>query len=185
MESAPRDGASSIAPYTKHHRHGHWVAEHKAQRLITTIQFAYPILLLVFFLFTFSLRSILLAKNDGPDDATTEQQLGPGGKPLPKKKTVQDTTNDFLDFSRPRKLLFQWLALGAALTFVGNAITVIVHALYARSEDWWCGQAAVVSHLFSCLLFPNHSELSISSFTGIHCRCFHGLYSDPHLYLRH
>ncbi|KAG9552746.1 hypothetical protein KCU97_g19394, partial [Aureobasidium melanogenum] len=44
----------------------------------------------------------------------------------------------------PRKLLFEWLSLAATLTLAGNAVTVVVHALYARKEEWWCGQATVV-----------------------------------------
>lgn len=142
------------AIYMKHHRHGHWVAEDKAQRLLTTIHFAYPIILLVFFLTTFTLRGILASRSDQSEDGASEPQLGPGGKPLPRKKApAQRDQSSFLDFSRPRKLLFEWLALGAALTFVADAINVIVHALYARDDEWWCGQATVVSFSIcvSCL----------------------------------
>ncbi|KEQ69959.1 hypothetical protein M436DRAFT_75713 [Aureobasidium namibiae CBS 147.97] len=129
----------------KHHRHGHWVAEHKAQRILSIIHFAYPIVLLVYFLTTFTIRSIVSASGPESDDHTSQPQLGPGGKPLPKKKApVEDKKNTFLDFSRPRKLLFEWLALAATLTLAGNAVTVVVHALYARKEEWWCGQATVV-----------------------------------------
>ncbi|KAG9884326.1 hypothetical protein KCV05_g20009, partial [Aureobasidium melanogenum] len=144
MDSAPLDNATATV-YMKHHRHGHWVAEHKAQRLLSIVHFAYPIVLLVFFLTTFTIRSILTARSDGPDDSKSEPQLGPGGKPLPKKKVpVDNTKNTVLDFSRPRKLLFEWLSLAATLTLAGNAVTVVVHALYARNEEWWCGQATVV-----------------------------------------
>jgi hypothetical protein len=123
--------------YMKHHRHGHWVAEHKAQRLLSIIHFAYPIVLLVYFLTTFTIRSILSAPKQESDDKTSEPQLGPGGKPLPKKKAPAEDKNTFLDFSRPRKLLFEWLALAATLTLAGNAVTVVVHALYARKEEWF------------------------------------------------
>ncbi|KAG9651682.1 putative ABC transporter, partial [Aureobasidium melanogenum] len=144
MDSAPLDNATATV-YMKHHRHGHWVAEHKAQRLLSIVHFAYPIVLLFFFLTTFTIRSILTARTDGSDDSKSEPQFGPGGKPLPKKKApVDNTKNTFLDFSRPRKLLFEWLSLAATLTLAGNAVTVIVHALYARKEEWWCGQATVV-----------------------------------------
>ena len=49
-----------------------------------------------------------------------------------------------LDFSKPRKLLFEWLSVAVVFTFAGNILVVIVHALYARKEQWWCGQAPTV-----------------------------------------
>jgi hypothetical protein len=146
MDLTPLHNATTTV-YMKHHRHGHWVAEHKAQRLLSIIHFAYPIVLLVYFLTTFTIRSILSAPSQDSDDKTSEPQLGPGGKPLPKKKAPAEDKNTFLDFSRPRKLLFEWLALAATLTLAGNAVTVVVHALYARKEEWWCGQATVVSRI--------------------------------------
>lgn len=134
-------------------KRGPWVSNNTAQRLLTTIQFAYPVILLFFFIAIFTLRSIVTSRSDKSEEQTSEDQLGPGGKPLPKKKApAASSKQNALDFSRPRKLLFEWISLGVALTFVGNAITIIVHALYARSEEWWCGQAPVVSitpHSFS------------------------------------
>jgi hypothetical protein len=144
--AAPLHGGTTTV-YMKHHRHAHWVAEHKAQRLLSIIHFAYPIVLLVYFLGTFTIRSILSASSQDSSHDASEQQLGPGGKPLPKKKAPTEDKKTFLDFSRPRKLLFEWLALAATLTLAGNAVTVVVHALYARKEEWWCGQATVVSNM--------------------------------------
>jgi hypothetical protein len=175
----PTAGTTGVYLKQHHHNHNaHWMAEHKAQRILSIIHFAYPIVLLVYFLSAFTLRSILLASTDDSDHATSDIQLGPGGKPLPKKKPAAESDNTYLDFSRPRKLLFEWLALGATLTLVGNAITVIVHALYARQEEWWCGQATVVSYLVPGII--NHPT---KSSIGLHCRCFHGLHSDSHLHL--
>ncbi|KAI5240678.1 hypothetical protein E4T43_05939 [Aureobasidium subglaciale] len=159
MDSSPVDNSTATV-YMKHHRHGHWVAEHKAQRLLTIVHFAYPIILLFYFLTAFTIRSIISARNDEPDNAVSEPQLGPGGKPLPKKKAPAEK-NTFLDFSRPRKLLFEWLALAATLTLAGNAVTVIVHALYARKEEWWCGQATVV---YIVGAFMVHTLILISIF---------------------
>lgn len=124
-----------------------WVSNHTAQSVLNYLHFAYPLILLAFFLVATTLRSIYAAPNDNTtQDADEPTVLGPGGKPLPKKSMINRTVeHGELDFSKPRKLLFEWLSLGAALTFVGNSITVIVHALYAREEEWWCGQAVVVS----------------------------------------
>lgn len=127
-----------------------WVSNRVAQNILSYLHAAYPLILLVFFITVFTVRSIAVSNGQGTADdeapPTGSPQLGPGGKPLPKKSPVRrDSSQDVLDFSRPRKLLFEWLSLAAALTFIGNAITVVVHALYARSEEWWCGQATVVS----------------------------------------
>lgn len=127
-----------------------WVSNHRAQGILTYLHIAYPLVLLVWFIVVFTLRSIATSRTEEEDvetDPSTPTQVGPGGKPLPKiSPSRSDGKQDVLDFSKPRKLLFEWLSLGAALTFVGNAITVVVHALYARNEDWWCGQAVVVCH---------------------------------------
>ncbi|PNS13910.1 hypothetical protein CAC42_1401 [Sphaceloma murrayae] len=139
-----------------------WVSNRVAQGILAYLHSAYPLILLAFFITAFTVRSIAVANREnvteGEEASTTgSPQLGPGGKPLPKKSPIhKDSSQDVLDFSRPRKLLFEWLALAAALTFVGNAITVVVHALYARSEEWWCGQATVIylvgSFMIYCLI---------------------------------
>ncbi|KAG8623443.1 hypothetical protein KVT40_008419 [Elsinoe batatas] len=139
-----------------------WVSNRVAQAILSYGHAAYPIVLLIFFITVFTIRSIAASNNDNEEDdyeasLTGSPHLGPGGKPLPKKSPARrNTSHDNLDFSRPRKLLFEWLSLGAAVTFLGNAATVIVHALYARSEEWWCGEATVIyvvgSFMIYCLL---------------------------------
>lgn len=144
-----------------HLKHGspsspYWVSEETAQAVLKYLHFAYPLILLVFFITTFTIHSIIASNRQSAHDRAeaSEEQTGPGGKPLPKKKAVNGGGNaEVLDFSRPRKLLFEWLSLAAALTFVGNAVTVVAHALYSRSEQWWCGQATVVSTL------PTHPSI--------------------------
>lgn len=155
MEVSPDAADGAAALYLKH-RTSQWVASDTALRVLKYLHFAYPLILLVYFITTTTAHSIISTHSDaGPDDANTESYTGPGGKALPKKKgAAPGTKKDVVDFSRPRKLLFEWLALGATLTFVGNSITVIVHALYSRDEEWWCGQATVVSHAPPSLLAP-------------------------------
>ena len=121
-----------------------WLHHTAAQRALRDLQYAYPIVLLFFFILAFTARSILAAP---PDDGGQEQaprvQYGPGGKPLPMrsvsfKKVVQR------DFSRSRKLVFEWLSVLACLTWIANAAVVIIHALYDRENGWWCGRATTV-----------------------------------------
>ena len=116
-----------------------------AVEFLEFVQYAYPIILLAFFLLAFTARSI--ATSSSASSKADEPIYGPGGKPLPASKKAKKASkcDPGPDLSRPRKLVFEWLSVVACLTFVANAINVIVHALYARKQGWWCGQAAVVS----------------------------------------
>ncbi|KAK5007829.1 ATP-binding cassette-type vacuolar membrane transporter Hmt1, partial [Cryomyces antarcticus] len=120
-----------------------WVSNKTAQGILLYLHYAYPIILLFFFLFAFTTHSVVTASNANTIGISTTQ-TGPGGKPLPKGNASKATKDKPLpDFSRPRKLLFDWLSLAAALTFIANSITVIVHALVKREESWWCGGSVV------------------------------------------
>lgn len=120
-----------------------WVSDPVAQKILRVLHVAYPIILIILFLGVFTIRSIVTASTDN-EFTKDPQQLGPGGKPLPKKTKKDPAEANALDFSRPRKLLFQWLSVGVIGTILANIVVVIVHALYAREEQWWCGQALVV-----------------------------------------
>lgn len=134
-----------------------WVSNNTAQNILTYTHFAYPVILLVTFIGVFTYESIT-SVNDAHADVPAKQgpQLGPGGKVLPQRlapKKVVKGKKDVLDFSRPRKLLFIWLSLGVLITFIGNGILTIMHALYGRNEEWWCGQAYVVYGVGSLMIF--------------------------------
>lgn len=146
MEVVAQESAAAVTMHMRDTTSA-WMSNNTAVQVLKVLHFAYPLILLVFFITTFTAYSIISASNGNDEkEQAPEEHTGPGGKPLPKKTGANaGKRQDVLDFSRPRKLLFEWLALGAALTFVGNAITIIVHALYSRSEQWWCGQATVVS----------------------------------------
>lgn len=150
MDAIPARGAmDTLVVDAKQQRGSSWPSNHTSIQVLKYLHFAYPLILIAFFITTFTAHSIFAANSATIDDDTRADghHTGPGGKPLPKKAPGANgpgSNKSVLDFSRPRKLLFEWLALGAALSFVGNAITVVVHALYAREEQWWCGQAVVV-----------------------------------------
>lgn len=122
-----------------------YISNDHARSLLHVLHYVYPPLVIFWFLGAFTIRSIILAKPAEPVAPVT--QIGPIGKPLPpkqrrsedKSKTVQ------LDFSRPRKLLFDWLSFLLTATFAANAANVIVQALARRDEGWWCGKSVVVS----------------------------------------
>ena len=125
-----------------------WVSDRTAQGILLVVQYAYPVILLFFFLFVFTFRSIILSNSSKDSEPLSSQptQYGPGGKPLPRKtRRPEDQETDIpLDFSRSRKLLFNWLSVAACASFVANAVNVIAHALAKRKEGWWCGKEVVV-----------------------------------------
>ena len=118
-----------------------------AQEIMVYTHYASPIILLIFFLLAFTAHSILTASKEDLIQPSPGQ-TGPGGKPLPRTSSpaakAAAREKKALDFSPSRKLLFTWLSAGVVLTFLGNAGTVIVHALLDRKDSWWCGQAVVV-----------------------------------------
>lgn len=144
-----------------------------AQDLLVYLHYSAPIVLLVFFLFVFTLRSVIVANNANAVDAPPPIEYGPGGKPLPRKLPVRDTSNIAnYDFSRSRKLLFIWLSVAAALTLATNAGNVIFHAIIDREHGWWCGKSTVVSRSREGL---NEVKLTYQSI-GLHRRLLLRLY---------
>lgn len=122
-----------------------WVSNPVAQNILADFQIAYPLVLIFLYLIAFTVRSVRNARDDTELAPQEPQQLGPGGKPLPKKTPAKEADEDGdLDFSRPRKLLFQWLSVGVLATLLANIVVVLVHALYEREQRWWCGQAPTV-----------------------------------------
>ncbi|EME82738.1 ABC transporter, ABC-B family, HMT-ATM type [Pseudocercospora fijiensis CIRAD86] len=133
-----------------------WVSNPVAQALLNYVQIAYPIVLLITYLVTFTVHSIASARNDN-DQPHHAEQLGPGGKPLPKKKHNQpkkerDIPSGY-DFSRSRKLLFEWLQVAVILSLAANVVVVVTHAIVARDEGWWCGQAPTIYLVGSFMVY--------------------------------
>ncbi|KAK3066294.1 ATP-binding cassette-type vacuolar membrane transporter Hmt1, partial [Teratosphaeriaceae sp. CCFEE 6253] len=129
-----------------------WVSDPLAQSILAAVQIAAPILLLLLYVITFTVRSVVTARNEHVHTDEAEQ-LGPGGKPLPKKKQKEPNVALAYDFSKPRKLLFEWLSVGVLATFAGNIAVVIVHALVERGERWWCGQAPTIYLVGSFMVY--------------------------------
>ncbi|KAF9690537.1 hypothetical protein EKO04_011307 [Ascochyta lentis] len=121
-----------------------WEHASTLRQVLSILQYAYPLLMLVFFLAAFTIRSI--AASNSNSNIAKPTTTGPGGKPLPAtdptrnfvKKTVLD------DVTHTQKRVFEWLSLAAALTFFGNSLLVISQALAKQSEHWWCGKPVVI-----------------------------------------
>ncbi|KAF2748529.1 hypothetical protein M011DRAFT_493829 [Sporormia fimetaria CBS 119925] len=173
------------------------INNHGLRLTLKVVQYAYPIVLMVFFLAAFTARSILASNSNSRVSKPTT--TGPGGKPLP----ATDPTRNFVkktavdDVTHSQKRVFEWLSLAVALTFIGNSINVIVHALYAHKENWWCGKPVVIylvgSFFVYCLFLitlfdskpsPTIAHLSTWGFAAVLeavlLACSLVLYTRPH-----
>ena len=129
-------------------KHSHtepWPPASTIQIVLTYAHVLSPIILLVVFLFAFVWHSIAISTTV---ESLEPLQLGPGGKPLPRglsSSAKAKKATEMVDYSPGRKYLFTWFSALILLSFIGNAILVIVETLKKRSENWWCGEAFVVS----------------------------------------
>ena len=122
-----------------------WIFATPAPTVLRQLHFAYPVVLLVFFLVTFMTYSISGA--DVERTTTPAKVTGPGGKPLPRSKRRNSTIPKpkTPDFSPAKKALFKWTSVALVLTFLADAVIVLLHILVNRAEGWWCGQHVAVS----------------------------------------
>lgn len=115
--------------------------------LLEYLRTGYPILLLLVFVSSFVANSILTARNVSKNSSAA--RMGPGGRPLPKRSRSSATfVKPVQPFSPNAKLLFKWLSVMILVTFVADAAINVTHVVFAKSEQWWCGQAVVVSFFF-------------------------------------
>ena len=118
------------------------------QVLLQYLRISYPILLLVVFSVVFVTHSAAVARD--ADEFSDTESGGPGGKPLPKRirliKMVSLELPAELQKKRSRTE-FMWMTICILLLYLAEAALNMVHAMIARSERWWCGQAVVVSSL--------------------------------------
>jgi hypothetical protein len=165
-------------------RSGKWIHNQAAaQKALEVLQFAYPIFLLFFFLLAFAARSVYAAPKDEDEQAPPRVQYGPGGKPLPiRSQSFRKIVPR--DFSRPRKLVFEWLSVGLCLTWIGNATVVIFHAVYDREKHWWVGEAATVRKL-SSIAKDSCIYMKLSWSTGLYRGHLLRLLAPPHFARRH
>lgn len=119
-----------------------------SQEILGYTKIVAPVLVLVVFLVAFIAHGVVTAPP--PDDVEVHARLGPGGRPLPKRRQSSQQVKKAAkvrDFSPNVKLLFNWLGLFALMTFAANAVLIILQTVIKFREKWWPGQAAVVSSL--------------------------------------
>jgi hypothetical protein len=121
-----------------------WSYATALRRAVTVVQYAYPIVMLLFFLVAFTVRSIAATNSNA--NIAKPTTTGPGGKPLPAtdptRNFVKRTVHD--DVTQTQKRVFEWVSLATALTFIGNSVLVIAHSLVMKKEHWWAGKSVVV-----------------------------------------
>lgn len=149
-------------------RHGsNWYTSHQGiEDTIRVIHNAYPVVLLLMFMVSLVVHGIRNAESAEPtaNAYTKPKATGPGGKPLPT--TIVSTKAKKPEATRltlVRRFLFAWLSVGLIATFLGNAANILVHALSARKDGYWCGSSGVVSDLLqyinTCLMLLPRSTL--------------------------
>lgn len=116
-----------------------------SRQLLDYLRYSYPAVTVLVFIVSFIITSFPAAKNTGEHGSAV--QYGPGGRPLPKRlrSTVVKIRETRSRFSSRTQFIFAWLAAGVLGTFVVDAAIHIAHAMMAKPEKWWCGQAVVVS----------------------------------------
>ncbi|KAJ5103306.1 Vacuolar ABC heavy metal transporter (H.t1.c1) [Penicillium argentinense] len=112
-----------------------------ARELLEYLRTCYPILLLVLFVVAFVANTMVVARKANRQEA---QNVGPGGRPLPRRSRSDSALKKTQAFSRTVKLCFNWLSAAVLLTFLADATIYVVHVMVARSEQWWRGQSVVI-----------------------------------------
>jgi hypothetical protein len=145
-----------------------WSYAAALRKIVTVLQYAYPIFMLIFFLAAFTTRSIAASNSNA--NIAKPTTTGPGGKPLP----ATDPTRNFVkkavhdDVTHTQKRVFEWVSFATALTFIGNSVLVIAHSLVMKNEQWWAGKSVVVcicEHLLACVyMLTRHQIYLVGSF---------------------
>lgn len=174
-----------------------WSYAGPVRAAVAVIQYAYPIVMLVFFLAAFTVRSIAASNSNA--NIAKPTTTGPGGKPLPAtdptRNFVKRTVHD--DVTHTQKRVFEWVSLATAFTFVGNSVITIAHALVKEEEHWWAGKAVVIylvgSFFVYCLFLislldskPSPTEAHLATWSlatvleTVLVACSFAIYTHPH-----
>lgn len=112
-----------------------------AQGVLNSLDYGSPVVLLAFFLVGFVIHSISTAPKT--EQASAQDKLGPGGKPLPRKRHRRG--GPVIEFSPRQQALFRWISAVITLTYAADAALVVIHVIADRENGWWCGKPFTVS----------------------------------------
>lgn len=121
-----------------------------AEKVLFATELCYPAILLLAFISTAAVYSIMTSRSD--EELVTPTTTGPGGKPLPVTKRKREDTSPVVDaqIGTAARRVFQYLTGIIVLTFLADFATVIAHALKEQKDGdpesgWWCGEERIVS----------------------------------------
>jgi ATP-binding cassette, subfamily B, vacuolar membrane transporter HMT1/ACLQ len=116
-------------------------------------QVLYPVILLVAFIVSGAVHSVVTARSE--EELVVPTATGPGGKPLPVTKRKREQLDeprapDAHDGGSFARGAFRYATAAVVLTFFANGAAIAVHALQARGKsgqvgNWWCGEERTVS----------------------------------------
>lgn len=119
----------------------------KNREILNVTKVAYPAIVLGVFIVVFIIHGILTAPDDG-DKLQLHPARGPGGRPLPQRRVSARKLKEAAkvkDFSPSAKLTFRVMSAGVLISFLVDAVILILQVIIYRKEEWWPGQSAVVS----------------------------------------
>jgi hypothetical protein len=128
-----------------------------AQSVLQTAQLLYPVILLLSFVISAAVHTIVTSKTEEELDVPTVK--GPGGKPLPVTKRKREQQVPVADGDSSGSGGFAWALflylMGAlVISFVANGAAVALHAMKSSRDAgpgnaWWCGEERIVSTDFA------------------------------------
>lgn len=140
-----QDGSGDLLPSP--------IDESTADVILRKTQYLYALILLVTFIGLAAWYSVFNAKKE--EDVVQPTVKGPGGKPLPITKLKKRDNGERKigpHFGRTAKNVFRYLAAMVFLSYLGNGISMFIHAFwYEDPYQWskeglpWAGEWTVVS----------------------------------------
>jgi hypothetical protein len=128
-------------------------ASNTPQSVLRTAQLLYPVILLLTFIISAGVHTVVTSKTEEQLAAPTVR--GPGGKPLPMTKRKLEQESLEADDNASGTGGFAWCAFlyltGAlVMSFVANGVAIAAHAMTSSKDAgladvWWCGDERIVS----------------------------------------
>ncbi|KAK0623309.1 hypothetical protein B0T14DRAFT_426482 [Immersiella caudata] len=131
-----------------------------AEAVYLRAQLLYPVVLLVAFIVSAGVHSILTARTE--EELVVPTAKGPGGKPLPVTKRKREQLDepgvpDACAASGFARRVFQYTTAAVILSFFANGGAIALRALQLRGKDategWWCTEERTVYVVGAAFLY--------------------------------
>lgn len=125
-----------------------------AQSVLQTAQVLYPVVLLLTFIISAGIHTVVTSKTE--EELASPTVTGPGGKPLPITKRRRrhqasqiDDDASSSDGGGVAWSVFLYLTAAIVVSFVANGAAAAVHAMKSSRDAgftnaWWCGEQRIV-----------------------------------------